>query len=100
MSKKSYLYETVVDNKTRITPIGFNFCFSKMNLFSKIKNFFCLHKTFFGVVLSGFFLALVFLVSWGFVFVLAISVFLTVLSFSEDYKLFKIKKDFEENGIF
>ncbi|MDD3085707.1 MAG: hypothetical protein PHD80_01235 [Candidatus ainarchaeum sp.] len=100
MIKKKYLYETVIDNKTGFSRLGLNFSFSKIELFSKVKENFYLYKTLIAVILSGSSLAAVFLFNWIFVFILIPSIFLAVANFSEDYRMIKLKEDFEENGIF
>lgn len=100
MSKKKYLYETVIGNKTGFSPIGLNFSFPKIELFSKVKENFSLYKTLIAIILSGSSLAAVFLFNWIFVLVLIPSAFLAVANFSEEYKMIKLKEDFEENGIF
>lgn len=100
MSKKKYLYETIVGNDNRINSLKLNFSFPEIKLVSKFVQDFSLYKTLVAVLLSGASLAAIFLFNWIFVFVLIPSAFLTVANFSEDYKMIKLKEDFEENGIF
>ena len=100
MSKKKYLYEVVSNTSSSIRGIAINYSLPNLNIFAKIKENFYLYKTLVSVVLSGASLAAIFLFNWIFVLVLIPSVFLAIANFSEDYKILKIKEDFEENGIF
>lgn len=97
---KKYLYESVVGDDNRFNLMNLGFSFPKLKIFLKIKEYFLLSKTLVAVLLSGFSLAAIFLFNWIFILIFIPSAFLAVANFAEDYKLIKLKEDFEENGIF
>lgn len=100
MSKKKYLYESVSNINSGIRGFSINYSLPEMKLVSLLKENFYLYKTLVAILLSGASLAAIFLFNWIFVLVLIPSAFLALANFSEDYKMLKIKEDFEENGIF
>ena len=100
MSKRKYLYEVVSNTRSTVRGVSINYSLPSINLLANIKEIFFLYKTLISVILSGASLAAIVLFNWIFVFVLIPSAFLAVVNFADDYKMLKIKKDFEENGIF
>ncbi len=100
MSKRKYLYEVVSNTSLSIRGFSINYFLPSINVVAIIKENFSLYKTLISVILSGVSLAAIVLFNWIFVFVLIPSAFLAVVNFLEDYKMIKLKEDFEENGIF
>jgi len=100
MSKKKYLYEVVSNANLGVKDFSINYSFPNLKVFVFVKENFYLYKTLIAVILSGFSLAAIVLFNWIFVIVLIPSAFLAITNFSEDYKILKLKEDFEENGIF
>lgn len=100
MSKKKYLYESVSNTSSNISGFLINYSLPSVEVFAFVKENFYLYKTLIAVVLSGASLAAIFLFNWIFVLVLIPSAFLAVANFADDYKMLKLKEDFEENGIF
>lgn len=100
MSKKKYLYEVVSNTSSSIKGFSINYSLPSLEFFAFVKENFYLYKTLIAVILSGVSLASIFLFNWIFVFVLIPCAFLAVANFADDYKMLKIKEDFEENGIF
>lgn len=100
MSKKKYLYESVSNVNPEFRGFSINYSFPDIKIFASIKENLYLYKTLVAVLLSGASLAAIFLFNWIFVFVLIPSAFLAIANFADDYKMLKIKEDFEENGIF
>ena len=100
MSKRKYLYEVVSNTRSSVRGFSINYSLPSINLVANIKENVSLYKTLISVILSGASLAAIVLFNWIFVFVLIPSAFLAVVNFSEEYKMVKLKEDFEENGIF
>jgi len=100
MSKKKYLYSVVSNTSSFIRGFSINYSLPSLNDFNQIKETLSLHKSLisFAICISSLFATFVF--GWIFLLVLIPSTFLLAVNFSSDYKMLKLKEDFEENGIF
>ena len=100
MSKKKYLYEVVSNTSSCVRDFSINFSFPDLKIWENMKKISSLHKTLISFVICMSSLFAVFVFGWIFLLVLIPSVFLLAVNSSSDYKMLKLKEDFEENGIF
>jgi hypothetical protein len=100
MSKKKYLYECVSNTSSCVKEFSINYSLPSIKDFNNLKEVISLHKSLISFVVCISSLLAVFVFGWVFLLVLIPFIVITAINFSSDYKLLKLKEDFEENGIF